>query len=101
MLFYLEDEHDDSMFTSIPHGFWFSLVTITTIGYGDQYPLTMWGKMVAACCAIFGPLFIALPLFRLAGNFRESFKLWIGDSKVVEKCDIRAPDCTTEEGSIS
>lgn len=66
----VEMENNKSTFTSVPSTFWWSIITITTIGYGDMVPITNGGKMIASFCALFGTLMIALPLFRFAGKLR-------------------------------
>lgn len=58
-------------FTSIPDAFWWSVNTITTVGYGDQYPLTASGKMVGCLLTVFGVLIIALPVFLFVANFNK------------------------------
>ena len=67
---FVEMEDSKSSFTSVPSAFWWSIITITTIGYGDMVPITVGGKVVASFCALFGTLMIALPLFRFAGKLR-------------------------------
>jgi voltage-gated potassium channel len=40
--------------------FWFSMVTLTTVGYGDFYPVTMWGRITAMFIMITGVLLIGV-----------------------------------------
>lgn len=44
----MADSHEDDPFSSIPATFWWCVVTLTTVGYGDAYPLTAYGKLAAA-----------------------------------------------------
>ncbi len=46
MLFYAEAGHENSNMRSIGEAFWFTLVTLTTVGYGDFYPTTVAGKLI-------------------------------------------------------
>lgn len=56
-------------FDSIPKAMWFSIVTLTTVGYGDLAPQTVGGRMIASATMIMGLMMVALPVGIIATAF--------------------------------
>lgn len=66
-----EEVWETSPFQSIPHTFWWAIVTATTVGYGDHYPTTSVGKIVAVLTMIFSLVILALPVGVIGGTFSQ------------------------------
>ena len=60
LMYVVEHEAQPENFASIPTTMWWSLITLTTVGYGDVSPLTPVGKLVGALTAIMGVCVVAL-----------------------------------------
>ncbi|XP_023673548.1 A-type voltage-gated potassium channel KCND2-like isoform X2 [Paramormyrops kingsleyae] len=69
VIFYAEKGVKRSKFTSIPASFWYTIVTMTTLGYGDMVPKTIMGKVFGSICSLCGVLVIALPVPVIVSNF--------------------------------
>lgn len=53
-IYFAESQTGNQAFTSIPKSFWWAVVTFTSVGYGDTYPITTIGKFIGAFTAIMG-----------------------------------------------
>jgi voltage-gated potassium channel len=74
MLYLIEGETKPQAFGSIARAMWWAVVTLTTVGYGDVYPETMWGRIAAGLVALAGVGIVALPTGILASSFAEEFR---------------------------
>lgn len=74
IMFYLESDVQPDQFPDIISTFWWSVATLTTVGYGDVYPVTGWGKLVSGVIAILGIGLVALPTGILSAGFIEKIE---------------------------
>jgi len=81
---------DKSKYESIPATFWWCVVTMTTVGYGDVTPLTTWGKVVAMVTMIGGILILALPITVIGSNFNIEYEN--SENKKKQKQDLADED---------
>jgi voltage-gated potassium channel len=72
MMYYFERSAQPEKFSSIPEAFWWGVVTLTTVGYGDVYPVTAGGRVFGAIIAFLGVGLFALPASILASGFIEA-----------------------------
>lgn len=59
---------------SIPAAMWWAMATVTTVGYGDVYPVTVAGRIVAGVTMVTGIVMIALPVGIIATSFVDVIK---------------------------
>ncbi|KAK1901691.1 Potassium voltage-gated channel subfamily KQT member 2 [Dissostichus eleginoides] len=60
-LVYLAEKEDNEQFETYADALWWGLITLTTIGYGDKFPITWNGRLLAATFTLIGVSFFALP----------------------------------------
>jgi voltage-gated potassium channel len=61
-------------FASIPRAIWWAVATLTTVGYGDVYPVTVLGRVAAGIIALAGVGVVALPAGVFASAFTEELR---------------------------
>jgi voltage-gated potassium channel len=90
VMFYVERDAQPAVFSSIPAAMWWGVATLTTVGYGDVYPITVLGKACAAVVAILGVATFALPAGIIASGFT--------DAMTERRADRRCPHCGGQLG---
>ena len=71
LMYYVEHEAQADQFPNILSTFWWAVATLTTVGYGDVYPITGAGKILSGVIAVLGIGLVALPTGILSSAFVE------------------------------
>ena len=71
LVYFAEHASQPELFPSIPASMWWSVVTLTSVGYGDVYPITSMGKLLGGVISVLGLGLVALPTGILASGFAE------------------------------
>lgn len=71
LMYFIESGAQPDTFSSIPSTMWWGVATLTTVGYGDVYPITPFGKLLGAFIAILGIGVFALPAGIIASGFEQ------------------------------
>lgn len=74
LVYFAEHDVQPDKFTSIPATMWWAVVTLTTVGYGDLYPITILGKIFASVVLLAGIGMLALPAGIITSGFLEEAK---------------------------
>ena len=90
LMYYAEFEAQPETFSSIPASMWWGIITLTTIGYGDTYPVTVLGKIIGAGVAVIGIAVYAIPTGIMASAFTEQLR------KRKEENKNKCPHCGKE-----
>merc|ERR1719382_1310748 len=97
---YLRPDGNPSPFTSIPVAIYWCMVTMSTVGYGDMFPITPWGYVVGSITIIGGLMVLSLPITIISANFddeaREHQRAMVMEKRL-KKREARAQGGTMKE----
>ncbi len=71
LMYFVEYRAQPDVFSNIPAAMWWGISTLTTVGYGDIYPITPWGKFFGAIISLLGISLFAMPTGILSAGFIE------------------------------
>ena len=71
-IYYFEHEAQPEQFKSIFHSLWWALTSLTTVGYGDMYPITVGGKVFTFVILSIGLGIVAIPTGLLASALSQA-----------------------------
>jgi voltage-gated potassium channel len=93
-VFEIEHEAQPKVFTNIFQTLWWAVATLTTVGYGDMYPVTSLGKFITGTISIIGIAFVAIP----GGMFASEFIAQISNKKEKLTVDNKenCPECNSQ-----
>jgi len=86
LLYFIEHDTQPDAFSSIPAAMWWGAITLTTVGYGDVYPVTILGKIVGAFIAVLGIGLFALPAGIIASGFASELQAKPSESQICPHC---------------
>jgi len=103
LVYYAEEDVENTKFVSIIAAFWWAIITMTTVGYGDMYPVTTFGQIIGSMCCVSGILFIALPIPTIVSNFSAFYKDHLNKGKLQKLYEKLQTEMVppTENGSKS
>lgn len=74
IMYYLEHDAQPERFSGIFDSLWWGLIPLTTVGYGDVYPVTPMGKLVSGILTFVGIIVMALPIGIISSGLEEEIK---------------------------
>ncbi|XP_054894673.1 potassium voltage-gated channel subfamily S member 3-like [Poeciliopsis prolifica] len=71
LIYFVESESKESQLQTIPVGWWWATISMTTVGYGDTIPVTVAGRLIGTLCIVCGLLIVALPITNIFNKFSK------------------------------
>lgn len=79
-IYFFENEAQPEVFTSVFHSFWWAIVTLTTVGYGNIYPITVGGKIFTFFVLIIGVGIVTIPAGLVASALSQAREIEDNDN---------------------
>jgi voltage-gated potassium channel len=95
-IYHFENEAQPDKFSSVPDSMWWAVVTLTTVGYGDVYPVTLGGRLFTSVVLVCGLGFVAVPTGLLAGALAKAREQ---EKKLEEEEEAREASMAIAEAS--
>jgi voltage-gated potassium channel len=92
LMYYIEHDAQPDAFPNIIVSLWWAIATLTTVGYGDVYPVTGWGRLLSGIIAILGIGFVALPTGIISSSFMKELSIKTKE-EYMEKPIKNCPHC--------
>ena len=92
-MYMVEGSQPGTQFTSIPRSMWWSIVTITTVGYGDMTPTTPLGQAIGGLVAFVGICALALPVGIVSSGYMHELSVKAKNTTVTEALPTTCPHC--------
>ena len=73
-MYYVEHPVQPTVFKNGFSGLWWAVVTLTSVGYGDIYPVTFWGQVLGSIISILGIGLVAVPTGIISSGFTEEME---------------------------
>lgn len=90
-IFYFENEAQPKVFASIFHSAWWAIVTLTTVGYGDVYPITVGGKLFTFFILMLGVGIVTIPAGLVASALTKAREME-EEAMIQHQKDVNEPN---------
>ena len=93
VIFNIEHRAQPEIFSNVFQTMWWSVATLTTVGYGDMYPVTPEGRFITAMISLLGIAFVAIPGSLFASEFISEME----NRKKRLDIDTKCPICNSTD----